>query len=367
MKAEACFKLLGRYISYYVDKEEKLGRLVQIRIDSMDRLLVGIDENGFIEEYEIKDIQISNNSNPQRSLTRQIVKTVNKNINTFKYDLIEYYKDDIIGILNEIDSEEAKELIIHWFEKSEMTDSCSDIYEHIKCCVKDKEKANLLCGMIAYKQHDSDTAYRIFSTRWLSDKNNHDYCRDFILIADEFDNDVLCFYLLKQFFLIDSRYSGVRYYINLWWKFLFYAVKYNNFDLLEEIVITDQNVRVLIDSFTPNDIDCIYLTGGMANYDQITNTIKSVIQKPVIVAEEPLYCTATGVALSLVIQTPEGTAEITKALKQQLNKQKEEKEETVSNIVDSYDEDDESENSNETGSASEEISIDISETKRMEL
>ena len=56
----------------------------------------------------------------------------------------------------------------------------------------------------------------------------------------------------------------------------------------------------------------------MANYDQISNTIKSVIQKPVIVAEEPLYCTATGVALSLVIQTPEGTAEISKALHQKM-------------------------------------------------
>ena len=71
-------------------------------------------------------------------------------------------------------------------------------------------------------------------------------------------------------------------------------------------------------NMTPNDIDCIYLTGGMANYDQISNTIKSVIQKPVIVAEEPLFCTAIGVALSLVIQTPEGKAEITKTLQRQL-------------------------------------------------
>lgn len=64
----------------------------------------------------------------------------------------------------------------------------------------------------------------------------------------------------------------------------------------------------------PNDIDCIYLTGGMANYDQISQTIKSVIHKPVIVAEEPLFCTAVGVALSLVIQSPEGTTELARVM-----------------------------------------------------
>lgn len=68
-------------------------------------------------------------------------------------------------------------------------------------------------------------------------------------------------------------------------------------------------------NLNPKEIDCIYLTGGMANYDQISNTIRSVIRKPVIVAEEPLYCTAMGVALSLVIQTPEGYGELTRLLK----------------------------------------------------
>lgn len=84
---------------------------------------------------------------------------------------------------------------------------------------------------------------------------------------------------------------------------------------------TSQSIKRIIrktltdNNLTPNDIDCIYLTGGMANYDQISSTIRSVIQKPVIVAEEPLYCTATGVALSLVMQTPEGNTEITKNCK----------------------------------------------------
>ena len=79
---------------------------------------------------------------------------------------------------------------------------------------------------------------------------------------------------------------------------------------------THQSIRRIIrktltdNNLTPSDIDCIYLTGGMANYDKISETIRSVIQKPVIIAEEPLFCTATGVALSLVIQTPEGTAEL---------------------------------------------------------
>lgn len=79
---------------------------------------------------------------------------------------------------------------------------------------------------------------------------------------------------------------------------------------------TNQSIKKIImktlldNKLTAQDIDCVYLTGGMANYDQISNTIKTVIQKPVIVAEEPLYCTAIGVALSLVIQDEGGRGEI---------------------------------------------------------
>lgn len=120
-------------------------------------------------------------------------------------------------------------------------------------------------------------------------------------------------------------------------------------------------------NMTPNDIDCIYLTGGMANYDQISNTIKSVIQKPVIVAEEPLFCTAIGVALSLVIQTPEGKAEITKTLKRQLVQ----KETDANKTIDVNEPMLLGENSSQMDVKSqipqdeENISINISETKRM--
>ena len=84
----------------------------------------------------------------------------------------------------------------------------------------------------------------------------------------------------------------------------------------------------------------------MANYDQISNTIKSVIQKPVIVAEEPLYCTATGVALSLV-------------------KKKEETE--VENSDDNAKDIDGTSDDLQKNDlpSDEEINIDISETKRM--
>lgn len=109
---------------------------------------------------------------------------------------------------------------------------------------------------------------------------------------------------------------------------------------------------------SPKDIDCIYLTGGMANYDQISNTIKSLIQKPVIVAEEPLYCTAIGVALSLVIQTPEGTAEISKALQQKISTRKENEEAENENALV---EDKKAEIKEPIGG----VNIDILETKRM--
>lgn len=127
---------------------------------------------------------------------------------------------------------------------------------------------------------------------------------------------------------------------------------------------TNQSIKRIIrktlsdNGLYPKDIDCIYLTGGMANYDQISNTIKSVIQKPVIVAEEPLYCTATGVALSLVIQTPEGTAEISKVLQQKMstiNEGEEAEQETVLGEDEKGD----------IKKSIEGVNIDISETKRM--
>lgn len=136
---------------------------------------------------------------------------------------------------------------------------------------------------------------------------------------------------------------------------------------------THQSIKRIIrktladNNMTPNDIDCIYLTGGMANYNQISNTIKAVIQKPVIVAEEPLFCTATGVALSLVIQTPEGTSEITKVLKQQLKKREKvaDLEYSTNGLVSKEEDSFQEASSNDSAEIVESFSIDISETKRM--
>ena len=122
-------------------------------------------------------------------------------------------------------------------------------------------------------------------------------------------------------------------------------------------------------NMTPNDIDCIYLTGGMANYDQISNTIKSVIRKPVIIAKEPLFCTATGVALSLVIQTPDGTAEITKALKKHLvQKTASANDSRIADIDKNLQLDKKDAHTHKSSSDKDDednLRIDISETKRM--
>ena len=66
MKADVCFKLMGKYISFFIGKEEKLGRIIQVRIDPNDRMLVGIDENGYVEEYEVADVQVSDNKNKHK-------------------------------------------------------------------------------------------------------------------------------------------------------------------------------------------------------------------------------------------------------------------------------------------------------------
>lgn len=251
MKADASFKLFGNRIVFSVGEEKKTGRLVQVRIDPNERLLVGIDENGFVEEYEIGDVRILETfKSGQAALTKQIIRHVDLEINSFKYDLLEYYKEEIFNSLNEITDKSVKKYIIQCLDGgSEDHASLNGLYSKIRECVSDENKAGLLCGLIAFKQGDIDTAYRIFSGRWLDSKGSPDCCRDFILVADEFDNDVLCFYLLNRFFLNNSRYAYERYYYNLWWKYLFYAVKYNNFKLLENMSISEMNVRILIDSF----------------------------------------------------------------------------------------------------------------------
>ena len=249
MKADVCFKLMGKYISFFIGKEEKLGRIIQVRIDTNDRMLVGIDENGYVEEYEVADVQVSDNKNKHKTLTKQIIKKVNKEINSFKFDLGEYHKESIITILQKIDSERVRNDIIKSFDTGEKNDSRDEIYKSILQQSLEETDAELLLGIVAYKTHDINTAYKIFRQRWIKDKDNPDICRDFILVADEFDNDVLCFYLLKHFFETNGRYINERYYINLWWKYLYYAVKYNNFDLLSKIKITEWNARVLLDSF----------------------------------------------------------------------------------------------------------------------
>lgn len=249
MKADACFKLFGREIDFMVDNKERHGRLVQIRIDPHDNLIVVMSEGGLLFDYEISKVNIINKLINQNALIEQIVKRVDLKINNFKYDLTEYYKEEIIECLDLIDDMELKNKIINCFGEQENRDFCKSLYDDIRKCLNDKGKADLLCGVIAFKQHDNDEAYNVFSRRWLGDRNNDIYCRDFILVADEFDNNVLCFYLLKQLFLNKSRYLDVRYYTNFWWKCLNYSVEYNNFELLEEISITTQNARILIDSF----------------------------------------------------------------------------------------------------------------------
>ena len=249
MKAEACFKLLGKYINYTVENEAKLGRLIQIRIDSRERMVVGIDENGFIEEYGINEINVIGNKNLTKSLTKQIIKQVNKDINSFKFDLGEYRKNEILRCLQKIDDKNVKNRIINGFDINLRLDNCIELYELIRLQDISDDEKDLLCGIVAYKQHDYTEAYRIFSGKWLENKVDLDICRDFILVADEFDNDVLCFYLLKCFFKGNSRYINDKYYLNFWWKYLYYAVKYNNFDLLDTIQINYWNVRALIDSF----------------------------------------------------------------------------------------------------------------------
>ena len=249
MKAEVGFKLLGNYFAFSCGGQEKLGRLVQIRIDSNERMIVGIDEDGFIEEYEISQINIVKKNNSQSNLTKQIIKQVNKDINSFKYDLGEYRKEDFIEILMQLHDSDLRDNIIACLDGSNLYAGLNKLYDSVmqqNLGIEDKE---LVCGILAYKQHDSEMAYKVFSNRWLVDKADSDKMRDFILVADEFDNDVLCFYLLNEFFSANGRYIGDNYYANLWWKYLYYAIKYNNFDLINEMDVNEWNVRFLIDSF----------------------------------------------------------------------------------------------------------------------
>lgn len=251
MKADVCFKHLGQYISFCLgtEKQERLGRIVQIKINLEEKMVVGIEEEGYIEEYSLEQVNLLKNKESQKSLTKQIIKQINKNMNSFKYDLSAYYEEELQEILAAVEEEYKKQKILEAFDIKNKEVACEDIYPIIESIAVSEEKREFLCGIVAYKQHDFETGYRIFSKRWLQDKTNPERCRDFLLIADEFGNDLLCFYLLNYFFKNHGRYLETSYYTNLWWKYLFYSGKYNNFELLYNMEITDWNVRVLIDSF----------------------------------------------------------------------------------------------------------------------
>lgn len=249
MKADACFKFFGQYINFYIGQEEKLGRIVRISIDSENKMVVGIDEDGYLEEYELAKVQVAMKNENQKTLMKEIIKQVRKDIDTFKYDLGKYREEETLQILQKISDEDIKGGIEKSLDFDNQLDSCSSVYSLISQTALPQEEKDLLCGVVAYKQHDLDMAYSIFSRRWLADKNDPDVCRDFILVADKFDNDVLCFFLLKHFFNINGRYLDDKYYKNLWWKYLSYAMKYNDFGLLANMDITESNARTLLDSF----------------------------------------------------------------------------------------------------------------------
>ena len=247
MKVDACLKLLGKNFNFYVGQERKEGRLLSVGIDYNEKLVVRISNNdGFTDEYAIDDIRVENTEFKKNNLVKQIIKNISNKMDSFKYDLREYYKDCIENILNEITDVHKANRINNYLKTNERFDSYEAVYQDI-CESVDSDNSELVCGLVAYNLHDNDTAYRIFRQRWLCDESNPDFCRDLILIADAFDNDVLCFYLLNRFFSTNEINDGCN--LNLWWKYLFYAVKYNNFDLLESIRITDLNVRTMIDSF----------------------------------------------------------------------------------------------------------------------
>ena len=249
MRADACFKLFGENIRYKADGEEKKGRLIRISLSPDSRMMVGIDENGFIEEYEIGDVNVIINDSGKRKLTKEIIKCVNKDIDSFVNDLPEYRKEEISECLEKIYDIDTKSIVLKILENKERLEDCGDLYRKIDDLELTKEEKDLLKGIIAYKQHDFDTAYGVFGKRWLENEKNLDACRDFILVAYESHNEVLCFYLLKYFFKTPDIHLGYRYYLNLWWKFLNYSIKYNNFDLLIDMEADEWNARVLIDSY----------------------------------------------------------------------------------------------------------------------
>lgn len=248
MKAERVFKLFGKWFEFLIDGKKKRGELVQIRIDADETWLVGINEDGFIEEYEVSKIEEIKNNKNNESLVKDIVKRVNKKINSFKFDLKGYREKEIKYIIEKIDNIEIKKELLEGITKRNLFQDCEKIYDNISKLNIALEERELLSGMIAYTQHDQKKAYEIFSKRWLINKEELDNCRDFILIADEFDNDVLCFFLLKHFFRIvkgniNNKNSG------LWWKCIYYMVKYNDFTLLENITVSRENIIILMYSF----------------------------------------------------------------------------------------------------------------------
>lgn len=279
MRADAGFKLLGRELCFSVGGEEKVGRLVRIEIRPDKKMLVGIDENGFIEEYEIADVKVLQNKEEQKSITRQVINQVNKDINSFKFDLVLYREEELLHMLDGLEDEALREQVRAGFAAAGQAGPCGALYQRISRLGLSEEEKELLCGAIAYKQHDRDKAYQVFSGRWLADRGDPDKCRDFILVADEFDNEVLCFFLLNEFFENHGRYIGEKYYLNLWWKYICCAVKYNYFDLLRRFDVNEWNVRYILDSFVYifHMYNMGHISDGLAN--QLAKGSHTILQR----------------------------------------------------------------------------------------
>ena len=92
MKADACFKLLGRYISFFVNKEEKLGRVVQIKIDSKERFIDFIDDyNNKMENNNLEDKKIN-----YTDTTGILMGSVKKIVNSVGYVLIAFVSISLV-------------------------------------------------------------------------------------------------------------------------------------------------------------------------------------------------------------------------------------------------------------------------------
>ncbi len=237
------------------------GRICQINERSERGYIeVGLEqENGLIDQYDIRQIRemrLIFAGSRQREIVKNISVRVVERMQSFSCSLPEDYREELDSMLEKLTraKEERTLQLLREALKDEVEENSRDeVYEQIRSaeCLDDSGK-ELLVGIAAYCMYDAKNAFAVFRMAFLknycSGSLNVRNIKDMIEVSERFDCEPLSFWLLNLMFSEYLRPAEFTANENYWWRLLYYAMKYTNFETLPKITIQRGNIRAMIDT-----------------------------------------------------------------------------------------------------------------------